>query len=109
MKRIITCCMALALIVSLFSVTCFAVDNGVIISEKQESLGVVFSPNIVHSYNKTIVVTYNSYSSVPSTYPYSEYNNEYGAWFSGTLYLQSVVKYGSQWKATFYGTLVGYI
>ena len=109
MKRAMSFCITLALIASLFSMTCFAVDEETIISEEHVAFGDVVSPNIIHSYNKTIVVIYDSYSSVPSTYPYSEYNSELGGWFSGTLYLQSVVKYGTQWKATFYGILSGYI
>lgn len=64
------------------------------------------SPQIVHSYTKTVPKTYSSYP-VPTSISYTEYNMN--AWFSGTLYLQSVTRSGSNWIATYSGTLTGVI
>lgn len=56
---------------------------------------------------KTITKTYSSQSSIPTSVYYEEYTM--GTWFRGTLYLYSVVKSGTVYKATFTGTLTGYV
>lgn len=63
-------------------------------------------PQIVHSYTKTVIKTYSSYP-VPSSISFMEY--DMNAWFSGTLYLQSVYRSGGNWIATCSGTLIGVI
>lgn len=70
---------------------------------------VVVSPRIIVSYTKTVAYDYNSYSAVPSSVSYSEYSEAYKTTCKGTLYVQSVIKYGSVYRATFKGTLVGNI
>lgn len=73
----------------------------------QETITV--SPRIVHSYKKTVKKVYKNLSSIPESISYSEYNADYEAWFSGTLYLQSSKKVSNGYQATFSGTLVGRI
>lgn len=64
------------------------------------------STRFVHSYTKTVTKTHTTYPT--ATYiDYKEYNMN--AWFSGTLYLQSVTKSGNNWIAVYKGTLVGNI
>lgn len=66
------------------------------------------SPRILHQYTKTVTKTYASHTSAPDSIYYEEYN--LGAWFDGTLYLQSLVRQSSGlWLATYTGTLRGQI
>lgn len=50
--------------------------------------------------------TYAAYP-VPDSIYYTEYNMS--AWFSGTLYLNSLYRLNNIWHATYIGTLVGVI
>ncbi|MDR2546128.1 MAG: hypothetical protein LBC96_01285 [Lachnospiraceae bacterium] len=79
------------------------ITQNLLVTDKEDTP----SNRIIHSYDKTIVVYFPSYSSVPSTYYYEEFN--YGSWFKGTLNLRSVVVEGSWFKATYSGKLVGNI
>jgi len=73
------------------------------------SNGIRFSaeirPNVVITIDKTITRFYSNVSDIPETYFYTEYN--YGTWWSGTLHLESIVKSGSSYKATYSGKLIG--
>jgi AICAR transformylase/IMP cyclohydrolase PurH len=54
---------------------------------------------------KTVRKTYKKASQVPEYITYSEYDSTLDVDFTGTLELQSVKKVGSEYKATFTGTL----
>ena len=62
---------------------------------------------IIYSYEKSVTVFYPSLASIPSTYAYREYNEEYMAWFSGTLTFTKAVTAPGGYLATFKGQLVG--
>lgn len=64
---------------------------------------------IIHSYEKKIEKQYSDYYSIPITYPYEEYNNQYQAWFTGTLNLQSTSKSGNFWYGSYKGLIFGNI
>lgn len=57
------------------------------------------------TYYKTVTVT-KSIASFSSTIVYSEYNDHAQAWYKGTLALQSMVRKGSVYVATYSGFLL---
>ncbi|MCL2254365.1 MAG: hypothetical protein FWC09_07955 [Lachnospiraceae bacterium] len=67
------------------------------------------STRIIVSVNKTVINNYSSFESVPSTISYSEYNDSYKTWMSGTLHLQKAERLAGSWTATFSGTIIGHI
>lgn len=74
---------------------------------EQTVLSSTISPCSAIYYEKTITKYYSSISDVPESIVYSEYNNAFCYTFSGRLYLQSVVKLGTRYLATYTGTLAG--
>lgn len=108
MKKIISLCFVMVMMMSLSMVTLAAEPN--VLSEKVDTLPLVqedVSPCIVHSYDKTVVQFYTSYSDIPEMISYKEYNDKYAAWFSGYLYLQNTTRTTTGWNATFSGELIG--
>lgn len=61
------------------------------------------TPYIIVNREKTVINTYSSYSSIPESISYSEYDS--GAWWHGILFLDSVQNNGTYWTATFTGHL----
>lgn len=78
------------------------------LQEYQDSEGFP-SPHIVVNLEKTVISLYNSFDDIPSSINYEEYNDTYRTWMKGTLQLQSAVRYGNHWEATFKGTITGII
>lgn len=64
----------------------------------------IITPNFVYTYTKTITRYYSSFSDVPESIFYSEDIDGFGPCV-GYLYLQSVTKVGSVYKAIYSGTL----
>lgn len=111
MKKIFALLVAVTIVASmcLFPVSAAAFDSvpteEIITQEAEETAA---APRIMHSYIKTVTKTYESYTSAPESIYYEEYN--LGAWFRGTLYLQSIVSEGNGlWLATYRGSLQGRI
>lgn len=67
-------------------------------------------PDIIVEKPKTVTKTYYEYP-VPLSIGYTEYDSQLHAWFSGTLYLQSMTVSSdhSTYYCTFSGTLTGNI
>ena len=106
MKRLLSM-FAMILIVSvMLSFSCFAeekaaIDGSELVCEVNDG-----TRAYIH-YTKTVVRTYTSLASIPTSIPYSEYNNTLNGWFSGTLYFVSCVKVGNLYEATFTGEIYG--
>lgn len=98
----------IAIAVLSMSVPCFAQDISTanIPSEASE-----VSPRIVVSYEKEVRRYFTAVSgdSVPQSFYYSEWSDDYNTQCSGTLYLKHVTTVGTQIEATYRGTLVGHI
>ena len=73
----------------------------------ETSVAVAGPRRIYIHYTKTVVREYTSIKQVPDSIEYEEYESKAGAWFSGTLELQSVVKKNGYYYATFTGELYG--
>lgn len=108
MKNVVMLLLVVALVFS-FSTVALAAEPQSVTDTESVSVPDTVSTRIVHSYTKTVTKTYPSFSSIPESINYKEYNSELSAWFSGVLYLQSAVNCGSYWNATYTGTIVGNI
>ncbi|MFV0344601.1 MAG: hypothetical protein ACK5JH_17225 [Anaerocolumna sp.] len=82
------------------------VNNETVSTARIEDEGTV-RPYLMVSLPKTVTKLYSSFSSIPDSIPYEEYYHN--TWCSGDLYLQSVVKEGSLYRATFAGTIFGVV
>lgn len=107
MKKVIALIFTMCLTIFTATIPTFAAEptTNVATTYEQDSNEDI-TPRIVHSYSKTVVKTYSTYP-VPYSISYQEYNMS--AWFSGTLYLDSVYGSGGNWIATYSGTLSGII
>jgi hypothetical protein len=56
------------------------------------------------TYEKTITVFFTDFSSIPTTYFYTEYYKDYG-WASGNLSLKSVTSTSTGYSVVYSGTM----
>lgn len=81
--------------------------------DEEASLATISEDNPITPYgfylykDKTIVVSYSTFSAIPETYVYEEYTGGY--WYRGTLFLNKTEKVSSGWKATFSGKLSSWL
>lgn len=97
MRRMLSLILVLVLVLVLPLVTVVSAktsDDVEIVScalKVPESVGDA-SPYFLHRYEKTVINYYSNFDDVPSSIEYSEYSDEFRAWFSGTLYVKSVTR-----------------
>lgn len=105
MKRLLSI-FAMILIVSvMFSFSCFAEETE---DSKDFTCEASDGTRAYIHYTKTVVRSYNSLGSIPSSISYSEYNNTLNGWFSGTLYFKYAEIVGTNlYNATFQGEIYG--
>ena len=106
MKRLFPVFAMILVFSVMLSFSCFAVEKA---AKDGSGLGCEVNDGTrayIH-YTKTVVRTYTSLTSIPTSITYSEYNSTLGGWFSGTLYFVSCVKNGSIYEATFTGEIYG--
>ena len=108
MKKIIAALIIVTLSIGLGGIRVYA-DSTTDQSEKTPYEKVI-QTRIVHSYEKSIPITFpntTSLSDIPMTQEYTEYNESLHAWFSGTLYFYSINPFGESWVVIYKGYLVG--
>lgn len=67
------------------------------------------SPRMFITVTREFVKGYTSYDAIPESFYYEGWDSELNTWVWGTVYLQSAIKNGNYWTATFRGTLQGQI
>ena len=100
--------MKLKKIISILAVASMvAMPVTTLVSSAESMTENTISPRTPVSWEKSVTKTYSSLSVIPDSIYYEEYS--YGAWISGWLDLDGVVKSGSTYKATFKGKIFGNI
>ena len=108
MKKIIATLIVLTLSIGSIGIPAYADSSNDPASEPK--VDNVAQTRIVHSYKKTIDHYFDRsvpFSQLPASIDYTEYNDDLHTWFSGTLYVDSIVTHGDFWKVTYKGYLVG--
>lgn len=96
-KKLIACLLCIASLLTFGSAATFAKQlpyPSMTYSVHSNTNNVI--PFFYGHYTKTIT-RYYSFSNIPQTYYYEEYNSNFEGWFSGTLTLQSATLVGDDW------------
>ena len=109
MKKLISILLLTTMLLTLNTVTAFAAESGSGDTDTvQADTGI--TPRIIVSYDKEVGQKYAYYDNIPDHISYSEYSDEWHGYFSGTLWLDHIVRTSDgYWYAWFYGTLTGTI